>query len=299
MSPAEELRATHLVWARGVAVHLAQTPNLPGYVDRDDLIQDALVGFLQACDRYEVGHGTQFRSFAWTRMRGAILDRMRVDDHLSREARRQVKEHELARGDNDRVAESVEVTVHGRTFPAAVASSSVRHQLAPWDDDGDLGWAKPIREMSYEDPSYDVDPGGEVAAAVRLLDARHRQVIEMFFDDGMSLRQIGERMGVTESRISQMKTLALERLRDRLTAPRVHLVAATPAAPVEGRPFGVTAREAEVLARIAAGGTDGTVAADMCVSAHTVKTHVKHCLAKLSAANRTHAVAVAIRRGII
>lgn len=180
----------HLRFARTIAAR-AIDPRCRG-TDRDDLIAWGMVGLVQAAKRYRDDQGATFASYAARRVRGQVLDALRVSDPLTRSARRAFREARAS--DPLTPAPFAEVsldryTAAGREIPAAVRCRA--RQDARW-------------------PS--------VAKAMRGMPPLERRVLQLSFGQKLTLREIGARVGLSESGVCRLRSRALRRLRMRCSA---------------------------------------------------------------------------------
>ncbi|MGK7312448.1 MAG: sigma-70 family RNA polymerase sigma factor [Candidatus Longimicrobiales bacterium M2_2A_002] len=204
-------------------------PRTGGAVEVGELVSAGTVGLLHAVSSFDPDVGSRFSTFAASRIRGAMLDEMRTQDVAPRSVRRKQRKMERAR---DRLA--VELDRTPRHPELAEVLGVDPQQLWRWKWDVDRS-----RRVSLEDllgsPSSDrggEEPGQGMAVEERLalqselvrlraelstLSDRDREVIELYDLEGWTLREIGERFGVSESRVSQIRTRALGRLREKMS----------------------------------------------------------------------------------
>jgi RNA polymerase sigma factor for flagellar operon FliA len=179
----------HLGFARAVAAR-SLDPRCRG-ADREDLIAWGVVGLVQAADRYRGDLGASFGAYAARRVRGQVLDALRDRDPLTRTARRAYRE---AR----RIAEDLP--------PPYVEISLDR--LAEL---GDGGIAAPAGTAGAIDPRWH-----EVARELRRLGKLERRVVVLSYARGLTLREIGRQIGLSESGVCRVRARALRRLRSAL-----------------------------------------------------------------------------------
>lgn len=213
----------HLPQVRLIARRIHQ--RLPVCVELDDLEQIGAIGLIAAVDRYDPASGVALKTYAEYKIRGAILDGLRHIDHLSRNMRRSAKDmaaatevlaHRLGRAPtDDEVAE--ELGLNLEEFRRRQASVSGQESLLSLDYETSDGMRASGRvESPQPSPEQTVNAREEAALVARALERltqREREVIEMAFWQGRKLREIGSQLGLHESRISQVKKAALERLR--------------------------------------------------------------------------------------
>jgi len=235
---------------------------VPSHVDRDDLSSAGLTALVQAAHSYDPDRGVPFNRYASTRIRGAILDELRSIDWASRSVRRRARELDATR--------SHLATVLGRsatTTELAQASGMSPDEIAANEDD--VARAQVLSLHASEDDSLGArlvsgTPSPEaqlehrerltyMTEAIAELPERLRHVVEQYFIAERPMAEIAATLGVTESRVSQLRAEALVLLRDALNnALEPDLV------PEASRPGGAAARRREayfaaVAARHAAG----------------------------------------------
>jgi RNA polymerase sigma factor for flagellar operon FliA len=225
----ETLVEAHLAQVKYIADRLAA--KLPPFVDRDDLVGAGVIGLLDAVDKYDPGRGVLFRTYAELRVRGAMLDSLRALDWVPRSLRRRARAVEQAcqRIEQERGRAAHEEEVAGalgltlREFHALLAEL---HGLSVTSLDGgedEEGRARPRR--IEDDPElipltqYEyAERRNRLAAAVERLPERERQVVALYYVEELTMKEIGAVLGVTESRVSQINTQAVLRLRAALPA---------------------------------------------------------------------------------
>jgi RNA polymerase sigma factor for flagellar operon FliA len=196
---------------------------LPANVELDDMIQAGMMGLMDAANRFEVTQGTHFEVYAVQRVRGAMLDELRANDWMPRSARKSQRDIEGAihrlEGRLKRAPHEAEIAAElGISVNGARGS-----QLVHLDD---LGAGS--EDEDYLERYLVVD-GEEPAAILRdkrfreaLVDAieelpdREKLLMSLYHEQDMNLREIGAVMGVTESRVCQLHSQAIARLRSKL-----------------------------------------------------------------------------------
>jgi RNA polymerase sigma factor FliA len=203
---------------------------LPANVDVDDLIQNGMIGLLDAIDRYEEVPGAQFKTYATQRIRGGMLDGLRENDWLPRSARREMREIEAA----IRQLEHAHGRPPSETELAAALEISLAdyqkilleakgHQLIYIEDMVEVDGAPYLErhvDAANPDPLALLEELGTrtaVAAALEALPEREKLMMALYYEQDLNLREIGEVMGVTESRACQLHSQAIARLRAGLT----------------------------------------------------------------------------------
>lgn len=222
---AENLRLVHHV------AHKVRR-GLRGDVEFDELVDAGCIGLLHAIDAYDPARGLTFSTFAFPRIRGAILDDLRKADVAGRDTRRRQRmiaqvEREVAasnEGDTDsaQIAQRMNIDVETlHRWKAAAHRTkhvSLDRKLSTADGDGPTV-GDMVRDHDAENVDDRLDFERESAAMRRefqRLDDRERTVLMLYYYEELKLREIAEVLGVTESRVSQIRTKALQTLRTRL-----------------------------------------------------------------------------------
>lgn len=216
----------HIVFQ--VAVHF------PRHVDRDELARAGAVGLVEAARRYDEARGVPFERFAAQRIRGAILDAVRAADWAPRSVRTLARrlegtEQRLA-NDLGRLPSQREVAaaldldpaelarLQGRIFRSVVLA--LEHEVHQEGEEG-LTLVDVLTDRATLEPSEELERRELMAYlrdAVALLPERHRLVVVGYFLEGRTSQALAEFLGVTESRISQLRSEALGMLRDAIEA---------------------------------------------------------------------------------
>ncbi|MEM7247701.1 MAG: FliA/WhiG family RNA polymerase sigma factor [Acidobacteriota bacterium] len=199
------------------------------HVEYSDLLQVGALGLIDAARRYDPRRHDTFEAFAKQRIRGAICDALRELDPLSRRRRKSVRRLEEAIRDLE--------SRHGREPETEELARELSWDLeAVIEAQGDLaalsvGWAQTLElpeEGEYteafssqpqEDPCsalLKTELVEELAGAISELPDRHQQVLSLYYDEGLTMREIGEILEVTESRVSQLHGSAVANLRGKL-----------------------------------------------------------------------------------
>jgi len=238
-----EYKTTATAWAREqlimhyiplvTAVASRVGMRLPSMVEHADLVSYGMFGLIDAIEKYEPNRAVKFESYASSRIRGAIIDELRAMDWVPRSVRTKARAVDRAYGE-------LEATLHRSPTEHEVATTlempvadlrAVFTQLSTVNLvalDELLGGEDRAGGVSVGDTLGDhrsIDPAGSVEAqetrfllarAIEQLTERERMVVVLYYYEGMTLAEIGRMLGVTESRISQMHTAAMVRLRTRL-----------------------------------------------------------------------------------
>ena len=206
---------------------------LPANVQVDDLIQVGLIGLSDALSRYEAGQGAQFETFATQRIRGAMLDELRENDWMSRGSRKSQKDIEQA-------LHRLEHRL-GRTPLESEIATEMGMSLADYQSllgkvrGTQLVYLEDMGRGSDDDDSFldrhvadsDADPlnllGDQrlreaLVSAIKLLPEREQLIMSMYYEQDMNLKEIALVMNVTESRICQLHSQSIARLRAKMRA---------------------------------------------------------------------------------
>lgn len=205
---------------------------LPANVEIDDMVQAGMIGLMDALTRFEASQGVQFETFAMQRVRGAMIDELRGSDWLPRSVRRTQRQIETAvhkleqklgrsAGENE-IAAELGVPLNEYQTMLAEARGA---QLFYLDDlngggEGDESWLD--RHSSNDDEDNPAerlqDPRfrGALIGAIEALPEREQHVMSMYYEQDMNLKEIAAVLSVTESRVCQLHSQAVARLRTKL-----------------------------------------------------------------------------------
>ena len=210
---------------------------LPSYVEESDLISYGLLGLIGAIERFDLDREIKFETFAVARVKGSIIDELRSLDWVPRSVRARARsvekahhklESRLQRSPTDEeMATELDLTVE--EFQDAllkIANSSVLALDDLWtfaDPEGgsQLSVLDTIRDPGAVDPESEAQKSelkDRLADSIEGLPERERLVIALYYYENLTLREIGEVLGVTESRVSQLHTKAVIGLRSRFRA---------------------------------------------------------------------------------
>jgi RNA polymerase sigma factor for flagellar operon FliA len=211
---------------------------LPAHVDEADLISYGLGGLISAIERFDLGREIRFETYAITRIKGAILDELRSQDWVPRSVRARAREIERANvklearlhrvPTEEELADELEMPLEDfRAALLQIANSSVSALDELWmssDSSGDsVSLLDTLRDPNSPDPERALDQSevrDRLAEAVTRLPEREKLVIALYYYENLTLREIGEVLRVTESRVSQLHTKAVLGLRSHLSSLR-------------------------------------------------------------------------------
>jgi len=199
---------------------------LPASVEVEDLIQNGMMGLLDAINRFEDGMGAQFETYAVQRIRGAMLDGLREADWAPRSTRRDMRRIETAinalEQKNGRPPSESEIAGHLGLELAEyqqMLATARGHQLIYFDDfSSEDGEDFLERHFGQTDANplvllEDADAKAKLVEAIQKLPEREKMVMALYYDEDLNLREIGEILNVTESRVCQLHSQAVARLR--------------------------------------------------------------------------------------
>jgi RNA polymerase sigma factor for flagellar operon FliA len=207
--------------------------SLPPWIETEDYVSCGLEALMRSIERYEPSRGATLEQFAWTRIHGAVLDELRRSDWAPRSVRRFQRDSERA---HDRFAAE-----HGRRpdrgelgamLGLTATELAARQRDLQLGDVGSLDAPVQVDEQTsnelidtIESHDHETDPDefttrraarDALAAAVDTLPPRDRTVIALKYREGLTLREIGDVLGVSESRVCQIMSVAAGRLRKEL-----------------------------------------------------------------------------------
>ena len=217
------LLTEHMPLVKRLAHHMKA--KLPPSVEVDDLVQAGMMGLLDAINRYEDNHGAQFETYAVLRIRGAMLDELRNSDWMPRSTRQNMRKVETAMNElQQRLGRPPSESEVAKSLKMSLAdyqdllSDGGGHQLVYYEDfrGDDDGSFLDRYAVDDEDPLrslLDTDFRQAVIDAIDKLPPREKMLMGLYYEEELNLKEIGAVMGVSESRVSQLHTQAVARLR--------------------------------------------------------------------------------------
>ncbi|MGH2915346.1 MAG: RNA polymerase sigma factor WhiG [Solirubrobacteraceae bacterium] len=207
---------------------------LPAHVEEADLISYGLGGLISAIQRFDLTREIKFETYAITRIRGAIIDELRTLDWVPRSVRARARQFERvnmkleaklqrAPTDEEMAAELEISTDELQEALVQISNSTIVALDELWsvsDASGDqVSLLDTLPDRHAPDPQMVVDESelrDRIADAIAALPEREKLVVALYYYENLTLREIGEVLGVTESRVSQLHTKAVLRLRSKL-----------------------------------------------------------------------------------
>jgi RNA polymerase sigma factor for flagellar operon FliA len=229
----EHMIRQYVPLVRRLAHHMIA--KLPPNIELDDLIQVGMIGLSEALTRYEVTQGVQFETFATQRIRGAMIDELREGDWMSRGSRKSQK-------DIERAVQKVEQR-KGRSAKESEIAEELGMTLADYQEL--LGKVRGTQLVYLEDMTgggggddeegfldrHAADSSGDpmemlrdrrlresLVAAIKLLPEREQHVMSMYYEKDLNLKEIAAVLGITESRVCQLHSQSVARLRAKMRA---------------------------------------------------------------------------------
>lgn len=221
----------HVPLVRRIAHHMLA--KLPPNVELDDLVQVGMIGLADALSRFEASQGVQFETFASQRIRGAMLDELRENDWMSRSARKSQKDIEQAMR---RLEQKL-----GRPPMESEIAAEMSMELEDYQSllgkvrGTQLVYLEDMNRSSEDDDSFldryvadgSADPMEmlrdqrlkvSLVGAIKSLPEREQHVMSMYYEHDMNLKEIAAVLGVTESRVCQLHSQCIARLRTKMRA---------------------------------------------------------------------------------
>jgi RNA polymerase sigma factor for flagellar operon FliA len=205
--------------------------NLPPHVEIDDLINEGILGLIDAIGKYDDSRGVKFETYAITRINGSILDALRALDWVPRAVRQKARELErvfvelenrLARvPEDDEVAKALGITIKEyHTLLLKIRGTSILslEEFLPNEKGHDIALLDTLKD-SGPDATHVIESSevkSTLAAAVESLPPQERTVISLYYFEGLTLKEIKNVLEVSESRVSQIHAQAVIRLRSKL-----------------------------------------------------------------------------------
>ena len=207
---------------------------LPSHIELDDLINAGIIGLIDAIDKFDASRKIKFKTYAEFRIKGAILDELRALDWVPRSTRQKASRIERAFAELEqklgRMASDHEIVeflgvpyddYHAMLMEArGISLISLDELHGEGDENAERNLLEFLTDPDYVDPSETLNLDQVyriVAECIDLLPEKERLVISLYYYDELTMKEIGEILEITESRVSQIHTKAILRLRGRLT----------------------------------------------------------------------------------
>lgn len=232
-SDRDRLVLKHLPLVRAIAVRVYE--NLPVHVELDDLVHAGILGLFDAAQKYDDNKQVNFQSYAKHRIKGAILDSLRDMDWASRDLRKRHKrleeitrelaatmernptEQEIADKMGMDVDRWRQVAIELRMVGLMSASSR-----APESENQSVPEFPATNDLNPDVLTGQREVQAVLATAMKGLPDRYQAVIRYYYGGGKTMKEIGEALGINESRVSQIHRAALERMGESLHAVGIH-----------------------------------------------------------------------------
>jgi RNA polymerase sigma factor for flagellar operon FliA len=228
----DKLVDQYLPLVRYVAARLPVT--MPATLDRDDFHSVGVIGLMHAASTFDPARGASFKTFAYTAIRGAILDEVRKHDPVPRNRRDRLRRMERtssalhAQLDREPTLAELAAAMHysleelDQDLQALHTSRTLSLDDRQGTGDESAAMAERIATTATPDPGDHAncrETIDRLAKAIAQLPETDRQVVVLYYHEQLYLKEIGQVLGVTESRASQILTRATERLRLKLREP--------------------------------------------------------------------------------
>ncbi len=220
-----DMVTSHANLVKRIAFHMMN--RLPPSVQAEDLIQAGMIGLIEAARHYDPSQGASFETYAGIRVRGAMLDEIRRSDWTPRSVHRKAREaaealRRLEQGSgqdarDEEVAGELGITV--KEYQQILTESTSARVFSFDQPDENTGETISLPQANVDSPEEAFQTKAFKAAlahTIKNLPERESLVMSLYYDDELNLREIGEILGVSESRVCQIHGQAMVRLRARL-----------------------------------------------------------------------------------
>jgi RNA polymerase sigma factor for flagellar operon FliA len=196
---------------------------LPDHVDQQDMLSEGIIGLVGAVERFDPARDVQFQTFAIPRIHGAILDSLRASDWLPRRVRAEVKQVQATR---ELLESQTGCAPTGAEVAAAMGATT--EEVAKLERTAATARVGSLEELdaAYEH-AFPISDGTQIEddaaelliTAIRQLDERDQIILSLYYFEQFTLAEIGSVLGLSESRVSQLRTRATQCLRGRFHTP--------------------------------------------------------------------------------
>lgn len=220
-----DLIDNHGTLVKRIAHHMVG--RLPDCVNVEDLIQAGMIGLLEAANNFDAKKGASFETFAGIRIRGAMIDEIRRGDWVPRSVHRNTRritqvisaiEQETGRDAKDQeIADRLKVSLQEYHDMLRDSSNGLMlgfDDLGLQEDFFDVGLSEQL-ETPYQQVKSEAFQQ-QLAKSIDQLPEKERLILSLYYDEELNLKEIGQVIGVSESRVSQINTQAMIRLRSKL-----------------------------------------------------------------------------------
>jgi RNA polymerase sigma factor for flagellar operon FliA len=228
----DQIVLDHLSLVKAIAIRVHE--NLPVHVDVDDLVHAGVLGLFDAVEKFDSTKNVAFQNYAKHRIKGAILDSLRQLDWASRDMRKRQKQMETVTRDlstklgrtptENEVAREMGVGVdRWRRMVSEMRTVGVVSATVQTEDDHD-------RVQDFAD-TVELQPDrlcarkqlqNKLALAMKHLPERYQKVVFLYYTNEMTMKEIGDLLGVNESRVSQIHKIALKKMASALESEGIH-----------------------------------------------------------------------------
>jgi len=202
---------------------------LPPSVELDDLLQAGSIGLMNAVERYDALQGTAFTTYAVQRVRGAMLDELRGRDWVPRSVRRharyvakvmrQLEQHNSRPASEVEVAQALDISLDEYRQILLDTNNSQLYSYDEWCEEHGEGTGSMLEGNEEANPLHHLLEGSlrqRVIDSIEALPEREKKVLTLYYQEELNLKEIGAVLEVGESRVSQLHSQAIKRLRARL-----------------------------------------------------------------------------------
>jgi len=218
----DELVLSHLAMVKRVALHIKA--RVPAFMDLDELIQVGTLGLLEAARAFDLNKGVEFENFAHSRVRGAMLDEVRRLSFLPRSAVAFNKEHNetvhVLAAELGRNPTQAEIAEHmGRDIDAFHKERGKANRFETYSMEVVAEEVMTLADDESRQPDVQVEEAefmSVVTEKISELPEREQLVMQLYYVEELNLKEIGEILGVTESRVSQILSTVVKKLRGEL-----------------------------------------------------------------------------------
>jgi len=219
----------HLPQVKRIVQRIAA--HLPASVDRDDLVNAGIIGLIQSAERFDPSRENTFMTYAQVRIRGAVLSELRARDYLSRPIRRRLRELEdtycrMEQENNGDVSEESVAEAMGLSLEEVfeirsraclsfirfedLGTLSQKEKTSAFREIGDIHAVDAFEKAQFKDVF------NSLSQEIEKLPEKERMVISLYYVDELTMKEIGKVLNITESRVSQIHSAVILRLRRQL-----------------------------------------------------------------------------------